>query len=120
MELNLSTFPVEFRRRNMYVEGDYTITGQHLPSSVGAVASLDACREAFAEEWPGLFMLAASVPGLELLARGPNRAPGPSPWAPSAGTGAVSWSRNRMPRASSWAACAGRPWSTRRVRRWNV
>jgi CO/xanthine dehydrogenase Mo-binding subunit/aerobic-type carbon monoxide dehydrogenase small subunit (CoxS/CutS family) len=44
--------PFEFRRRNMYVEGDYTITGQHLPSSVGAVATVDACRAAFEEEWP--------------------------------------------------------------------
>lgn len=44
--------PFEFRRRNMYVEGDYSITGQHLNSSVGAVQTLDACREAFEEEWP--------------------------------------------------------------------
>ena len=42
----------------MYVEGDYTITGQHLPSSVGAVATLDACRAAFEEEWPAYRALA--------------------------------------------------------------
>jgi CO/xanthine dehydrogenase Mo-binding subunit len=52
LAVRLGMDPFEFRRRNMYVEGDYTITGQHLPSSVGAVATLDACREAFAEEWP--------------------------------------------------------------------
>jgi len=52
LAIRLQMDPFEFRRRNMYVEGDYTITGQHLPSSVGAVATLDACREAFAEEWP--------------------------------------------------------------------
>lgn len=44
--------PFEFRRKNMYVEGDSTITGQMLPSSVGAVETLDASREAFEEEWP--------------------------------------------------------------------
>jgi CO/xanthine dehydrogenase Mo-binding subunit/aerobic-type carbon monoxide dehydrogenase small subunit (CoxS/CutS family) len=52
LAIQLGMDPFEFRRKNMYVEGDYTITGQHLPSSVGAVATLDACREAFAEEWP--------------------------------------------------------------------
>jgi CO/xanthine dehydrogenase Mo-binding subunit len=52
LAVKLGMDPFEFRRRNMYVEGDYTITGQHLPSSVGAVATLDACREAFEEEWP--------------------------------------------------------------------
>jgi CO/xanthine dehydrogenase Mo-binding subunit/aerobic-type carbon monoxide dehydrogenase small subunit (CoxS/CutS family) len=44
--------PFELRRKNMFVEGDSTITGQLLPDSVGAVATLDACRSAFAEEWP--------------------------------------------------------------------
>jgi CO/xanthine dehydrogenase Mo-binding subunit/aerobic-type carbon monoxide dehydrogenase small subunit (CoxS/CutS family) len=44
--------PFELRRKNMYVEGDSTITGQYLGSSVGAVLTLDACRKAFAEEWP--------------------------------------------------------------------
>jgi CO/xanthine dehydrogenase Mo-binding subunit/aerobic-type carbon monoxide dehydrogenase small subunit (CoxS/CutS family) len=52
LAIKLDMDPFEFRRKNMYVEGDYTITGQHLPSSVGAVATLDACREAFEEEWP--------------------------------------------------------------------
>ena len=50
--------PFELRRKNMFVEGDYTITGQHLPSSVGAVATLDACRAAFEEEWPAYAALA--------------------------------------------------------------
>ena len=44
LAVELGMDPFEFRRRNMYVEGDYTITGQHLPSSVGAVATLEACR----------------------------------------------------------------------------
>jgi CO/xanthine dehydrogenase Mo-binding subunit/aerobic-type carbon monoxide dehydrogenase small subunit (CoxS/CutS family) len=52
LAIKLGMDPFDFRRKNMYVEGDYTITGQHLPSSVGAVATLDACRAAFAEEWP--------------------------------------------------------------------
>jgi CO/xanthine dehydrogenase Mo-binding subunit/aerobic-type carbon monoxide dehydrogenase small subunit (CoxS/CutS family) len=52
LAIELGLDPFDFRRRNMYVEGDYTITGQHLPSSVGAVATLDACRTAFEEEWP--------------------------------------------------------------------
>jgi CO/xanthine dehydrogenase Mo-binding subunit/aerobic-type carbon monoxide dehydrogenase small subunit (CoxS/CutS family) len=52
LAIKLAMDPFEFRRKNMYVEGDYTITGQHLPSSVGAVATLDACKEAFEEEWP--------------------------------------------------------------------
>lgn len=52
LALKLDMDPFEFRRKNMYVEGDYTITGQHLPSSVGAVATLDACKVAFEEEWP--------------------------------------------------------------------
>lgn len=58
LALKLDLDPFEFRRRNMYVEGDYTITGQHLPSSVGAVATLDACRAAFNEEWPTYAALA--------------------------------------------------------------
>jgi CO/xanthine dehydrogenase Mo-binding subunit/aerobic-type carbon monoxide dehydrogenase small subunit (CoxS/CutS family) len=58
LAIKLEMDPFEFRRRNMYVEGDYTITGQHLPSSVGAVATLDACKEAFEEEWPAYAGLA--------------------------------------------------------------
>ena len=58
LSLKLGLDPFEFRRRNMFVEGDYTITGQHLPSSVGAVATLDACRAAFDEEWPAYRALA--------------------------------------------------------------
>ena len=52
LAIKLGMDPFEFRRKNMYVEGDYTMTGQHLPSSVGAVATLDACKVAFEEEWP--------------------------------------------------------------------
>lgn len=44
--------PFELRRINMLVEGDETITGQQLPSSVGAIPTLEACQKAFAEEWP--------------------------------------------------------------------
>jgi CO/xanthine dehydrogenase Mo-binding subunit/aerobic-type carbon monoxide dehydrogenase small subunit (CoxS/CutS family) len=44
--------PFEMRRINMLVEGDETITGQYLPSSVGAIPTLDACKKAFEEEWP--------------------------------------------------------------------
>src|SRR4051794_25628170 len=44
--------PFEMRRINMLVEGDQTITGQYLPSSVGAIPTLDACKKAFEEEWP--------------------------------------------------------------------
>ncbi len=52
LAIKLEMDPFDFRRKNMYVEGDYTITGQHLSSSVGAVATLDACKIAFEEEWP--------------------------------------------------------------------
>jgi CO/xanthine dehydrogenase Mo-binding subunit/aerobic-type carbon monoxide dehydrogenase small subunit (CoxS/CutS family) len=44
--------PFELRRINMLKEGDSTITGQMLPTSVGALATLDACKAAFEEEWP--------------------------------------------------------------------
>jgi CO/xanthine dehydrogenase Mo-binding subunit/aerobic-type carbon monoxide dehydrogenase small subunit (CoxS/CutS family) len=44
--------PFEIRRVNMLVEGDETITGQYLPSSVGAIPTLDACKAAFDEDWP--------------------------------------------------------------------
>lgn len=50
--------PFELRRRNMLVEGDSTITGQWLSSSVGAIPTLDACRAAFEEEWPEYAKLA--------------------------------------------------------------
>jgi CO/xanthine dehydrogenase Mo-binding subunit/aerobic-type carbon monoxide dehydrogenase small subunit (CoxS/CutS family) len=50
--------PFELRRKNMLVEGDSTITGQYLPTSVGAIQTLDACRSAFAEEWPQYSALA--------------------------------------------------------------
>ncbi|HET8529128.1 MAG TPA: molybdopterin cofactor-binding domain-containing protein [Gaiellaceae bacterium] len=43
--------PFELRRVNMLVEGDETITGQQLPSSVGAIPTLEACKKAFDEEW---------------------------------------------------------------------
>jgi CO/xanthine dehydrogenase Mo-binding subunit/aerobic-type carbon monoxide dehydrogenase small subunit (CoxS/CutS family) len=48
----LALDPFEIRRTNMLVEGDETITGQYLPSSVGAIPTLDACKAAFEEEWP--------------------------------------------------------------------
>lgn len=50
--------PWELRRINMLVEGDETITGQLLPSSVGALPTLDACKKAFDEEWPQYARLA--------------------------------------------------------------
>ncbi|MDO8485550.1 MAG: molybdopterin-dependent oxidoreductase [Candidatus Limnocylindrales bacterium] len=52
LALELAMDPFELRRVNMLVEGDETITGQLLPSSVGALPTLDACRAAFEEEWP--------------------------------------------------------------------
>jgi len=50
--------PFELRRINMLVEGDETITGQYLPSSVGAIPTLDAAKKAFDEEWPKYQQLA--------------------------------------------------------------
>jgi CO/xanthine dehydrogenase Mo-binding subunit/aerobic-type carbon monoxide dehydrogenase small subunit (CoxS/CutS family) len=50
--------PFELRRINMLKEGDSTITGQMLPTSVGALATLDACKAAFDEEWPSYRALA--------------------------------------------------------------
>jgi len=44
--------PFEIRKINMLVVGDETITGQFLPSSVGAIATLEACQKALQEEWP--------------------------------------------------------------------
>ena len=64
LAIQMGLDPFEFRRRNMFVEGDYTITGQHLPSSVGAVATLDACRAAFEEEWPSYQAMA--LPGYRI------------------------------------------------------
>ncbi|HEX6025228.1 MAG TPA: molybdopterin cofactor-binding domain-containing protein [Solirubrobacter sp.] len=52
LALKLDMDPFELRRINMLKEGDSTITGQYLPSSVGALATLDACKAAFDEEWP--------------------------------------------------------------------
>jgi CO/xanthine dehydrogenase Mo-binding subunit/aerobic-type carbon monoxide dehydrogenase small subunit (CoxS/CutS family) len=52
LALALDLDPFELRRINMVQEGDSTITGQYLPSSVGAIDTLDACRRAFTEEWP--------------------------------------------------------------------
>jgi CO/xanthine dehydrogenase Mo-binding subunit/aerobic-type carbon monoxide dehydrogenase small subunit (CoxS/CutS family) len=52
LALKLEMDPFELRRVNMFVEGDETITGQLLPTSVGAIPTLDACKAAFEEEWP--------------------------------------------------------------------
>lgn len=52
LALKLGQDPFEIRRINMLREGDETITGQYLPSSVGAIPTLDACQRAFEEEWP--------------------------------------------------------------------
>jgi CO/xanthine dehydrogenase Mo-binding subunit/aerobic-type carbon monoxide dehydrogenase small subunit (CoxS/CutS family) len=52
LAIKLDMDPFELRRINMLVEGDETITGQLLPSSVGALPTLDACKAAFEEEWP--------------------------------------------------------------------
>ena len=52
LAIKLGKDPFEIRRVNMLVEGDSTITGQYLPSSVGAIPTLDACKAAFEEEWP--------------------------------------------------------------------
>lgn len=52
LAVKLGKDPFEIRRINMLEEGDVTITGQWLPSSVGAIPTLDACRQAFREEWP--------------------------------------------------------------------
>jgi len=58
LALKLGKDPFEIRRINMLDEGDVTITGQWLPSSVGAIPTLDACKRAFEEEWPELRKLA--------------------------------------------------------------
>jgi CO/xanthine dehydrogenase Mo-binding subunit/aerobic-type carbon monoxide dehydrogenase small subunit (CoxS/CutS family) len=52
LALKLDMDPFELRRKNMFVEGDFTITGQWLWSSVGALGTLEACQTAFDEEWP--------------------------------------------------------------------
>ncbi len=52
LALKLAMDPFEIRKINMLREGDETITGQYLPSSVGAIPTLEACRRAFEEEWP--------------------------------------------------------------------
>lgn len=58
LALRLELDPFELRRINMLTEGDSTITGQLLPTSVGALATLDACKRAFDEEWPAYSELA--------------------------------------------------------------
>ena len=52
LALKLGMDPFEIRRINMLREGDVTITSQYLPSSVGAIPTLDACKRAFEQEWP--------------------------------------------------------------------
>ena len=52
LALKLGMNPFEIRKINMLVVGDETITGQFLPSSVGAIATLEACQKALEEEWP--------------------------------------------------------------------
>ena len=52
LALKLGMDPFEIRKINMLVVGDETITGQFLPSSVGAIATLEACQKALEEEWP--------------------------------------------------------------------
>jgi CO/xanthine dehydrogenase Mo-binding subunit/aerobic-type carbon monoxide dehydrogenase small subunit (CoxS/CutS family) len=52
LALKLGMSPFEIRRINMLREGDETITGQYLPSSVGAIPTLEAAQRAFQEEWP--------------------------------------------------------------------
>ncbi len=44
--------PVEFRRRNLYTEGDLEPTGHPLPRGVSALPVLDACLAAMAEWAP--------------------------------------------------------------------
>lgn len=58
LAIALELDPFELRRINMLREGDATITGQLLPTSVGALATLDACKQAFEEEWPSYHELA--------------------------------------------------------------
>ena len=52
LALELKLDPFEFRKINMLRVGDETITGQYLPTSVGALETLERCRLAFEEEWP--------------------------------------------------------------------
>lgn len=58
LALKIGMDPFEIRRVNMLREGDITITGQYLPSSVGAIPTLDACRRAFEQDWPKFQKLA--------------------------------------------------------------
>ena len=51
LAIKLGMDPFELRRRNMFVEGDTTISGQWLTSSVGALGTLEACQVGFDEEW---------------------------------------------------------------------
>jgi CO/xanthine dehydrogenase Mo-binding subunit/aerobic-type carbon monoxide dehydrogenase small subunit (CoxS/CutS family)/thioredoxin reductase len=50
--IKLNMDPFELRRKNMLVEGDYTIGGQWLFASVGAVGTLDASEKVFRQVWP--------------------------------------------------------------------
>ena len=52
LAIKLRMDPFELRKINMLRVGDETITGQYLPSSVGAIETLEACRRAFEQEWP--------------------------------------------------------------------
>jgi CO/xanthine dehydrogenase Mo-binding subunit len=64
LALTLGIDPFEIRRVNMLREGDTTITGQYLASSVGAIPTLDACKKALEQDWPKFQELAR--PGFRL------------------------------------------------------
>jgi CO/xanthine dehydrogenase Mo-binding subunit/aerobic-type carbon monoxide dehydrogenase small subunit (CoxS/CutS family) len=51
LAIKLDMDPFELRRKNMFVEGDTTISGQWLTSSVGALGTLEACQAGFDEVW---------------------------------------------------------------------
>jgi CO/xanthine dehydrogenase Mo-binding subunit/aerobic-type carbon monoxide dehydrogenase small subunit (CoxS/CutS family) len=64
LALKLEMDPFEIRRVNMLREGDSTITGQYLASSVGAIPTLDACKKALEHDWPEFQKIAR--PGFRL------------------------------------------------------